>query len=216
MTGGSKVVGYIRVSTAEQGNSGLGLEAQRAAIRAEGERRGWIEVAMLEDVCSGKTVSNRPSLAEALRMVSAHEADGIVVAKLDRLSRSLLDFAGLVAKASAEGWNLVALDLGIDLSTPAGEAMANVMATFAQLERRLIGARIREALAVKKARGERVGRESNLTPALERRIQRLRAKGHSLQAICDRFNKQGVPTLRGGMTWRPSTLHRIMVRRERG
>jgi len=70
----------------------------------------------------------------------------LIVSKLDRLSRSLLDFAGLMTRARDGGWNLVALDLGIDLSTPAGEFMASVMASAAQWERRLIGQRTRDAL----------------------------------------------------------------------
>jgi DNA invertase Pin-like site-specific DNA recombinase len=213
VTGGSKVVGYVRVSTAEQGDSGLGLEAQRSAIRAECDRRGWILVVMLEDAGdSGKTLNGRPALATALQMVSAGEGAGIVVAKLDRLSRSLIDFVGLVARAQAEGWNVVALDLGIDLSTPAGEAMASVMATFAQFERRLISQRTKDALAVKRSQGIRLGRPPSTGAALENRVRRLRDKGHSLQAIADRLNHEGVPTPRGGLEWRPSTLHRVIRR----
>lgn len=161
------MVGYVRVSTAEHGDSGLGLEAQRSAIAAECHQRGWILRAIHEDAgASGKTMNGRPALAAALTMVKAGEAEGIVVAKLDRLSRSLLDFVGLVARAQKEGWNLVALDLGIDLSTPAGEAMANVMATFSQLERRLISQRTKDALAVKRSQGVRLGRPPSTSPAL--------------------------------------------------
>lgn len=203
------------MSTAEQGDSGLGLEAQRYAIRAECDRRGWILVAVLEDAgASGKSLNGRPALASALSMVSAGDAEGIIVAKLDRLSRSLIDFVGLVARAQREGWNLVALDLGIDLSTPAGEAMANVMATFAQLERRLISQRTKDALAVRRSQGFRLGRPPSTTSTLERRVYRLRAKGHSLQAIADELNRRGVPTLRGGLEWRPSTIHRVIRRIE--
>ena len=72
---------------------------------------------------SGKSLSERPSLPEALSLIHNGDANVLVVAKLDRLSRSLLDFAGLLADAQARGWVLVALDLGIDLSTPAGEFM---------------------------------------------------------------------------------------------
>jgi len=85
-----------------------------------------------------------------------------MVSKLDRLSRSLLDFAGLMHRAQVGGWNVVALDLGIDLATPAGEFMASVMASAAQWERRIIGQRTRDALAVRKAEGHRLGRPSSL------------------------------------------------------
>ena len=80
-----------------------------------------------------------------------------MVAKLDRLSRSLLDFAALMEQARSSGWNLVALDLGVDTSTPAGEMMASVLATFAQFERRLIGQRTKDALAVKRAKASSSG-----------------------------------------------------------
>ncbi len=122
------LLGYHRAlpSTEEQAHSGLGLEAQRAAINAEVARRGWELVTVLTDAgASGKSLSGRPALAEALAMVRSGDADVLVVAKLDRLSRSLLDFAGLMADAQQRGWVLVALDLGIDLSTPAGEFMAS-------------------------------------------------------------------------------------------
>lgn len=215
VTGGSKVVGYVRVSTAEQGDSGLGLEAQRSAIRAECDRRGWILVAVLEDAgASGKTLSGRPALAAALEMVSSGEAAGIVVAKLDRLSRSLIDFAHLKDRARDENWNLVALDLGIDLSTINGRFMAGQMAVAAEWEREIISQRTKDALAVKRSQGVRLGRPPSTDAALERRVHRLRAKGHSLKAIADRFNRERVPTLRGGSEWRPSTIHRVVRRIE--
>jgi DNA invertase Pin-like site-specific DNA recombinase len=85
------VVGYIRVSTAEQADSGAGLEAQRAAITAEAERRGWQLVHVFEDAgASGKSLSGRQGLQEALQAVEEGQAQALVVAKLDRLSRSLL------------------------------------------------------------------------------------------------------------------------------
>ena len=92
------MIGYVRVSTDEQADSGLGLAAQRAAVTTEAEKRGWTLVAVYEDAESGKSL-DRPGLAEALAAVEAGEAAGIVVAKLDRLSRSVerlrhLDGAG--------------------------------------------------------------------------------------------------------------------------
>jgi DNA invertase Pin-like site-specific DNA recombinase len=137
-----KVVAYLRVSTAEQADSGAGLEAQRAAIHGEVERRGWMLVEVFEDAgASGKSLNGRPGLGAALEAVESDRAEGLVVAKLDRLSRSLLDFAGLMDRSHRAGWALVALDLGVDTSTPAGEMMSNILATFAQFERKLIGQR---------------------------------------------------------------------------
>ena len=204
------VVGYVRVSTEEQGDVGAGLEAQRQAITAECQARGWQLLAIHEDIASGKAFSKRPGLEAALQAVQCKEARGLVVAKLDRLSRSVIDAAQTIERARREGWNLVALDLGVDFSTASGEAMAHMTAVFAQLERRLIGERTRAALAVRNAQGVRLGRPRIVTEQLRRRIQRERARGHSLQAIADRLNAGGVPTAHGGVLWYPSTVRWVL------
>ena len=100
-----------------------------------------------------------------------------MVAKLDRLSRSLLDFAALMEQARKRGWNLIALDLGVDTSTPAGEMMASVLATFAQFERRLIGQRTKDALAVKRAQGVVLGRPREIPGSTVERIRELHDAG---------------------------------------
>src|SRR2546423_9929189 len=154
-----QVVGYIRVSTSEQADSGLGLEAQRAAITDEAKRRGWQLLDIYEDAAaSAKTTARRPALAKALDAVEQGEAEALVVAKLDRLSRSMADFTRLMERSWKKGWALVALDLGVDTTTPAGEMIANSVANFSQFERRLIGQRTKEALAVKKSQGVQLGR----------------------------------------------------------
>jgi DNA invertase Pin-like site-specific DNA recombinase len=130
----------------------------------------------------------------------------LVVAKLDRLSRSMLDFTTVMATASKQGWALVALDCAVDTTTPAGEAMANVLATFAQFERRLIGQRTREALAAKRASGVRLGRPVSLPSAVSKRIAAERKAGRSLAAIADMLNEEQVPTAQGGRQWWPSTV----------
>jgi DNA invertase Pin-like site-specific DNA recombinase len=210
MGSGEKVVGYARVSTDEQGANGVGLDAQRAAIEAECARRGWQLVRIEEDVLSGRNL-NRPGLRRALDACHAGEVAGVVVAKLDRLSRSLIDFAGLLERARRESWNLVALDLGVDLSTPSGEFLASVMASAAQWERRIIGQRTKEALAVKKAQGVRLGRPPSIPDELAGRIVGMRTRGMTLQAICDRLNGEGVPTARGGRLWRPTSLRAVLA-----
>ena len=154
----TQVVGYVRVSTDEQASSGLGLDAQRAAISDECRRRGWELVEVFEDAgASGKSMVGRPALQEALDAVRSHAAGALVVAKLDRLSRSLLDFAALMEDARKEGWALVILDLGVDTTTPSGEMIANVMATFAQFERRLIGQRTKERVSDQETAGSSTG-----------------------------------------------------------
>ncbi len=208
-----RVIGYVRVSSEEQADSRAGLIAQRAAILAEAERRGWHVVEMIEDAgFSGKDLK-RPGIQTALDAMKSRKADTLVVAKLDRLSRSLLDFAGLMNRATREKWALIALDLGVDTTSPAGEAMANVLATFAQFERRLIGQRTREALAAKKAQGVRLGRPSLVPEAVRERAVELQKGGLSLRGIAAVLNEAGTPTVQGGTRWHASTV-RALLRRQ--
>jgi DNA invertase Pin-like site-specific DNA recombinase len=208
-----QVIAYVRVSTEEQADSRAGLEAQRAAIQAECERRGWQILEVIEDAGYSAKDLKRPGVRAALEQLERKGADGLVVAKLDRLSRSMLDFTAVMAKAQIQGWALVALDCAVDTTTPAGEAMAHVLATFAQFERRLIGQRTREALAMKRKQGVRLGRPRSISPKLARRIKSMRSRGLTLQAICDKLNGEGVPTPRGGSTWRPTSLRSVLDRR---
>jgi DNA invertase Pin-like site-specific DNA recombinase len=207
-----RVLGYVRVSTEEQGDSGAGLEAQRRAIAAECKRRGWELLEVVEDAGFSAKDLKRPGIQEALRVLREGDAKALVAAKLDRLSRSMIDFTALMATAQKQGWALVALDCAVDTTTPAGEAMAHVLATFAQFERRLISQRTREALAVKRSQGVRLGRPTTMPPDVVRRIKRERAKGKSLAAIADGLNADGVPTAQGGTRWYPATV-RYTLRR---
>jgi DNA invertase Pin-like site-specific DNA recombinase len=205
-----QVVGYIRVSTDEQTSSGLGLDAQRAAIVAECERRGWGLADIYEDAgASGKSMSGRPALRAALEVVRSHAAGALVVAKLDRLSRSLLDFSTLMVDSQKEGWALVILDLGVDTTTPSGEMIANVMATFAQSERRLIGQRTKDALAVKTREGVKLGRPRSVGDDVVERIRTEREEGKSLRAIATGLNEDGAATGHGGAKWYASTVRAV-------
>jgi DNA invertase Pin-like site-specific DNA recombinase len=207
----TRVVLYTRVSTVEQADSGLGLQAQELALRAECERRSWNVAAVFTDAgVSGKTLAGRPGLAASLQLLDDGEANCLAVAKLDRLSRSLLDFAGLMARAQRDGWNLIALDLGIDLSTPAGEFMASVMASAAQWERRIIGQRTKDALAIRRAEGVRLGRPSVLAPSLVARIVDARREGCSYRAIAKQLNTDHIPTAHGGLVWHPATVRSVV------
>jgi len=210
-----RAVAYLRVSTTEQADSGAGLAAQRAAIDAEVERREWTLLAVQTDTASGKSIAGREALDAALAMVESGSADVLVVAKLDRLSRSLLDFAALMARARSKGWILVALDLGIDLSTPAGEFLASVMASAAQWERRIIGQRTKEALAAKKAAGVQLGRPRSVPEAVIDRIRVERAAGATLQRIADGLSADRTPTGQGGLRWYPSTVGQVLQSRNR-
>lgn len=206
-----QVLGYVRVSTEEQAGSGAGLEAQRAAIVAECDHRGWELVDVVVDAGYSARTLKRPGIQQALGRLGEGEAGGLVVAKLDRLSRSMLDFTGLMAGAQRQGWALVALDCAVDTTTPAGEAMANVLATFAQFERRLIGQRTREALAAKRAQGVRLGRPSTTPEEVVLRVRQERSGGATLAAIADRLTTEGVPTSQGGRRWWASTVRGLLA-----
>jgi DNA invertase Pin-like site-specific DNA recombinase len=178
----------------EQRQSGLGLQAQRAAIEAACAQRGWELVRVEEDVASGAK-ADRPGLKRALDAVESGEADCIVVLRLDRLSRSVADFARMLQRFPR---GLVCLDLGIDPSTPAGEMTATVVAAMAQLERRLIGERTKEALAQKRAQGVQLGRPREISEETVEKIGELYRSGLSVAAIARRLNEENVPTPRGG------------------
>lgn len=205
-------IAYLRVSTDKQKDSGAGLAAQRRKILEEADRRGWERDSLfwLEDVITGKT-AKRPSLERARTMLAAGVADTLIVDKMDRLSRSLLDFAQIMADAQKQGWALVAFDAPADPTTPAGEAMANMLATFSQFERRLIGERTKRALAEKRAQGVVLGRPRTLPETVRQRIKAERATNTPLQAIADRLNEEGVPTAQSGKCWHASTVRAVAL-----
>jgi len=210
-------VGYIRVSTGEQAEAGASLPAQRTAIEAEADRRGWDLVEVFEDAgVSGKSMSGRKALQAALSAVETGEASGLVVSKLDRLSRSVVDAVSLLERSQREGWTLVCCDIGVDTSTPSGEAMASMMATFAQLERRLIGQRTKDALAARRAEGVRLGRPPTLPRKVVERIVRDRDSGMGWTAIGRRLDAEGIPTAHGGARWYAATVRSTYLAAEKG
>lgn len=210
-----RAIGYCRVSTAEQGDSKAGLESQESTIRAEVTHRGWDLVEIRQDVASGKSMRKRDELGRTLRDLRDGHADALVVAKLDRLSRSVLDFAGIMETAKAEGWSVVVLDLAVDTTTTNGELIANIMIALAQWERRLIGDRTRAALVAVRARGTKLGRHSGIDEETVRLIRVLRGTGKSWQGIADALAAEGVPTGQGGR-WHGATVRKIHDRPRHG
>ena len=204
-----RAVAYARVSTQGQADDGYGLDAQRQAIELTVSQRGWELAAHFTDAASGRSLTGRPALGDALALLDSGAADVLVVAKLDRLSRSLVDFAAVMERSKLRGWQLVILDLGVDTGTPHGELVASIMASIAAWERRMIGVRTSEALRAAQARGVHVGRPRELPDEVVERIVRLRGQGLTLQAICDELTAGDVPTARGG-NWRPSTVQRVL------
>jgi DNA invertase Pin-like site-specific DNA recombinase len=214
MTDGTRVIAYTRCSTDDQASSGAGLEAQRDAIRARCAERGWEIVRYAEDHASGKSLAGRPELAAAIDAIERGEASALVVAKLDRLARSVHDFSGIVARSAKRGWSLVVIDLELDMLQPSGKLMANILASFAEFERDLIGKRTKEALAVRRAHGVRLGRPPGPPNPARKQIGRLRQDGLTLAEIASRLNEEGVPTSQGGARWYPSTVRAVLRRGE--
>jgi DNA invertase Pin-like site-specific DNA recombinase len=202
-----RLLGYARVSTGDQAASGYGLDAQEAAIREGCTQRGWVLAELLRDEGeSGKSL-DRPALRQALEGIASGAASGLVVAKLDRLSRSVADFAALLSWFTEADATLVALDIGVDTSTPGGRLVANVFASVAEWEREIIAARTRDGLRAARAAGRPISRRALVDdPRLAKRVKVMRSRGMTFQAIAERLNREGVPTLRGGAEWRPSSV----------
>ncbi|RKO27657.1 resolvase [Pseudarthrobacter phenanthrenivorans] len=202
-----RVIGYIRVSTSKQD---IGPEVQLAALEAEAKRNGWELTIYREDAASGKSLKNRPVLASALADLKAGTYEALAVSKLDRLSRSVADFAGMLETANRQRWALICLDLGIDTSTITGAAMAQVTCTFAEMERKKIAERTRDGMAkIKATTGKHMGRRSSLPEATVRQIVSERANGASLAGIAQGLNAASVPTAAGGK-WHASTVRQVL------
>ena len=200
-------LGYMRVSTEEQADKRNGLEAQRAAIDAEAERRDWQVEHFADEGSSGKYING--GLRNALQLLAAGQADGLIVAKLDRLARSIVHAANVIEDAQAQGWSLVVLDMNVDLTTAAGRMMAHTVVNFAQYERELISERTKAGLAAKKRRGERIGRPRLAQPGVVRRIVLDRNAGLSFDRIARALTTEGILSPAGRPTWQPSTVRRI-------
>jgi DNA invertase Pin-like site-specific DNA recombinase len=207
----TRAIAYARVSTSEQVESGAGLNDQRQKLAAEITHRGWELVELMEDQGESGKDLDRPQIRRALDMIAAGDADALVVTKLDRLTRSVLDFAELAEWADRLGVRLVILDLGIDTGTTTGRLVAGIMAQVAQWERSMIALRTRDAAAGRRDKGEIMGRASvrsskKTHPGLADRIKALRVAGSTWQVIADTLNAEHVPTVRGGSEWRVSSV----------
>src|SRR5581483_10717479 len=216
-------VAYYRVSTAKQGRSGLGLEAQRDAVAAFLNGGNWTLAAEFTEAESGKR-SDRPELAKALRACRVYGAKR-VIAKLDRLSRDAHFLLGL----EKAGVDFVAADMPM-----ANRLTVGIMAMVADEERRMISARTKAALAAAKKRGVKLGgyRGGKLTrkarqngwEAVSRRaderandlapiLKQLRASGiTSLGRLAKALTERGIPTARGGTKWTAVQVSRVLMR----
>lgn len=197
------IYSYLRVSTQEQGDHGHGRDAQLHAIVAAYPG----ELHIFEDVASGATL-DRPELGRLLDEIK--QGDTLVVAKLDRISRSVIDWCNLVERANEEGWAIVALDFNLDTGTPAGRFMATIMAGFAQMERELISERTIAGLAAAKAKGVKLGRPSSVPEEVRADIMQMVDDGMVQGAIAIDLNTQGIPAAEGGQ-WTQQAVSRVVL-----
>ncbi len=203
---------YVRVSTEAQAEHGASLEAQRTTLEAEAERRGWDVELVLDPATSGKTPPDkRPGLGPALVRLDSGGADALIAVRLDRVSRSVADFAALLDRAGRRSWGLVLLSPALDLADPSGRFVANVLASAAQYERELIGSRTREGLAQRRAEGVRLGRPRSVPDDVAARINAAREAGRSFAKIAGDLNAEQVPTAQGGAQWYPSSVRAVAL-----
>ena len=124
---------YLRVSTAEQAVHGASLDAQRASLQAEADRRGWDVEFVVDEGLSAKNM-RRPGLTGALERLDRGEADVLLAIRLDRVSRSVRDFSELLERAKGKGWRLTLLSPDLDTGDLAGTFMAHVFAALSEFE----------------------------------------------------------------------------------
>ena len=206
-----KAIAYLRVSTTEQGDSGLGLEAQRAAIEAWATRSGVEIVETITEIQSGRNLRNRPQLRAALDDLAAGKASTLVASHVSRLARSVSDLSAMLDTATRKGFDLVALDTNLDTTTPAGRMVIQMLAAAAEYERAMIGERTRKALAAAQARGVVLGRPVELDQAISELMRRLRETGKTFDEIASELNAQGITTPTG-KAWAGNNVARTIGR----
>ncbi|MEW1834535.1 recombinase family protein [Microbacterium sp. NPDC079995] len=207
-----KVVAYIRVSTAKQD---LSMDAQRNLIERYAAYREHEVVAFVTDPdVSGKVpIAEREGGGKMLGLLHDGEAHGVIVTKLDRLSRDLPDFASTLGLFRKRGWSIAALDLDIDTATANGEMVANMLINLSQWERRTISERTKTALAELKRQGKPVGRPAvtSLDSDVVNYITMRRGEGARVSVIARELNEAGhtPPT---GKQFYPSSVAKLLKR----
>jgi DNA invertase Pin-like site-specific DNA recombinase len=211
--------GLVRVSTSEQGKSGLGLAAQEAAVRAFAAAEGFELVEVVSEVASGKLgIEERTGLRSALAKAKKLKCP-VIVAKLDRLSRDVAFISGLMSK----GVPFIVAELGVD----ADPFTLHLFAALSEKERKMIGARTKAALQALKATGVVLGNRTNLPDAQAKgqaanatraadfaakvlpTIMQMRSQKMTLDQVAEELNARNVPTLNGA-TWHKSTVSRLL------
>jgi DNA invertase Pin-like site-specific DNA recombinase len=226
-----RVMGYIRVSTEEQAREGFSLPAQRRKLELYCDLKGLELIGPIEDDgYSAKNMHKRPGMVELLDLMKRRTIDGVVIAKLDRLTRSLRDWSVLIDTYFGERGAIKLFSVGDDINTTSatGRMMLNIVMTVAQWEREINSERTKDGLQLKIARGERCGKirygydladDGKMlvpNPAEQEVINVIRilsGQGRSLRAIGQALRDMGIKTKEGNDTWLPATINRILKRR---
>jgi site-specific DNA recombinase len=217
-------IGYVRVSTDKQADRGVSLEAQQEKVRAMATVHGADLAEVVVDAGESAKSLDRPGLEQVLEMVRAGTIDLVIVAKLDRLTRSVKDLAVLLELFQRRNVSLVSVAESLDTGSASGRLVLNIMVSVSQWEREAIGERTRDAMRHKISRGEWIGNTRfgyRVSPD-GRRVEpdqnegnvlnyarRLRQGGKSLREIAVMLNKRGMRT-RSGTAWRHEYVSRIL------
>ncbi|MFN8606872.1 MAG: recombinase family protein [Vulcanimicrobiota bacterium] len=205
-----KVIGYIRVSTEEQAQHGVSLAAQEAKIRQYADLYGHDLVHIVVDAgASAKTLA-RPGLARVLTALKGGHVEGVVILKLDRLTRSVRDLGHLL-ETYFQKHALLSVMEQTDTSTAGGRLVLNLLISVSQWEREVIAERTSAALQHKKAQGMKLGAPALTDSATLARVCELRAAGLAMATIAQQLTAEGYQTQRGG-GWHASTVHKILRR----
>jgi DNA invertase Pin-like site-specific DNA recombinase len=202
----TRMLGYACLRPATNGQDEL--QAQFDAIMSECRRRRLLLVDVISErePYHGKAI-DRPGLDSALRRIEDGEVAGLVVAELSRLSRAVTDLGRVLEWFSRTGARLVVASPRLDTAEETGRLTARALIHVSTWERDRLSERTRRGLEAARREGRRGGGAGVAdNPELSARIARMRTKGMTLQAIADRLNQDGVPTIRGGALWRPSSV----------
>lgn len=205
-----KALLYSRVSTAMQVEDGVSLGAQDRQLIQAAEMYGFKEwESVAEEGRSGKNVSGRPKLIDALKRLDAGEAQALIVTRIDRLARSTKDFLDIVDRAGKNGWRLIMLDLNLDTSTYQGRFVVTIMSALAEMERGIIAERAKDIHKDRREQGivwgKDMGPKPMYPPMVREQLLLRRNKGWSYQTIADTLNRDGILAARGG-TWYASSV----------
>ena len=219
-----RAIGYIRVSTDKQADRGVSLDAQSEKVRAMAVVQGAELVDVIVDAGESAKSLSRPGMARLLFLVDTGAVDTVIIAKLDRLTRSVKDLAELLERLTRRGVSLVSVAESLDTGSASGRLVLNIMVSVSQWEREAIGERTRDAMRHQIARGFWVGNtrygyrqaadKRHVEPepgeqAILERIQRLRKSGKSLRGIADQLNRLKIRT-RQGSPWRHEYVARLL------